>query len=160
MPRRNITFNFPSNSDDEMQDETQNITSIRNTSFNVSSPTRTISNTTQNITISLYDPPSLPSTFKYPNKKQFDQKIIITSKLLVNIMTHSITPFIHNKYFINVSASKPESMKPFDGLDHSYTSEEYLQQVEARLTFAIGEEPLNNPVKYRSWHNRRMTYIQ
>ena len=37
-------------------------------------------------------------------------------------------------------------MKPFDGLDHSYTPEEYLQQVEARLTFAIGEEPQNNPV--------------
>ena len=46
-------------------------------------------------------------------------------------------------------------MKPFDGLDHSYTPEEYLQQVEARHTFAIGEEPQNNPAKYRSWHNRR-----
>ena len=51
-------------------------------------------------------------------------------------------------------------MQPFDGLDHSYTPEEYLQQVEARLTFAIGEEPQNSPVKYRSWHNRRMAYIQ
>ena len=29
-PRRNITFNFPSTSDDEIQDETQNITSLRN----------------------------------------------------------------------------------------------------------------------------------
>ena len=62
--------------------------------------------------------------------------------------------------FINTSASIPEPMKPFDGLDHSYTPEEYLQQVEARLTFAIGEEPQNNPVKYRSWHNRHMAYIQ
>ena len=33
-----------------------------------SSPTRTISNTTQNITRSKYDPPTFPSTFKYPNK--------------------------------------------------------------------------------------------
>ena len=62
--------------------------------------------------------------------------------------------------FINTSASIPEPMKPFDGLDHSYTPEEYLQQVEARLTFAIGEEPQNDSVKYRSWHNRRMAYIQ
>ena len=46
-----------------------------------------------------------------------------------------------------------------NGLDHSYTPEEYLK-VEARLTFAIGEEPQNNPVKYRSWHNRRRAYIQ
>ena len=51
-------------------------------------------------------------------------------------------------------------MKPFDALDHSYTLEEYLEQVEARLTFAIGEEPQNNPIKCRSWHNRRMAYIQ
>ena len=63
--------------------------------------------------------------------------------------------------FINTSASIPEPMKPFDGLDLSYTPEEYLQQVEARLTFAIGEEPQKTyPVKYRSWHIRRMAYIQ
>ena len=65
---------------------------------------------------------------------------------------------IQQDTFINTSASIPEPMKPFDGLDHSYTPEEYLQ-VEARLTFAIGEQPQNNPVKYRSWHNRRMAYI-
>ena len=48
---------------------------------------------------------------------------------------------IQQDTFINTSASIPEPMKPFDGLDHSYTPEEYLQQVEARLTFATGEEP-------------------
>ena len=62
--------------------------------------------------------------------------------------------------FMNNSASIPEPMKPFDGLDHSHIPEKHLQQVEARLTFAIGEEPQNNPIKYRSWHNRRMAYIQ
>ena len=67
---------------------------------------------------------------------------------------------IQQDTFINSSASIPEHMKTFDGLDHSYTPEEYLQQVEARLTFAIGEEPQNNPVKYKSWRNRCMAYIQ
>ena len=67
---------------------------------------------------------------------------------------------IQQDTFIHTSASIPEPMKPFDGLDHSYTPEEYLQQVEARLTFAIGDAPQNNPVKNRSWHNRRMAYIQ
>ena len=38
---------------------------------------------------------------------------------------------IQQDTFINTSASIPELMKPFDGLDHSYTPEEYLQQVEA-----------------------------
>ena len=67
---------------------------------------------------------------------------------------------VQHDTFLNMSASIPEPMKPFDGLDHSYTPEENLQQVEARLTFAIGEEPLNNPIKNKSWHNRRMAYIQ
>ena len=73
-PQRNITFNFPSISDDEIEEEPQNKTSFRNNSVDVSSPTRTIldttqnTNTTQNITRSMYDPPSLPSTFEYQNK--------------------------------------------------------------------------------------------
>ena len=57
---------------------------------------------------------------------------------------------IQQDTFINTSASIPEPMKPFDGLDHSYTPEENLQQIEARLTFAIGEESQNNPVKFWS----------
>ena len=49
-PRRIFTLDFPSNSDDdEIQNETQNIISFRNTSVDVSSPTRTILNTTQKI---------------------------------------------------------------------------------------------------------------
>ena len=67
---------------------------------------------------------------------------------------------IQHDTFIKTSASIPQPMKPFDGLDHSYTPEEYFHQVEARLTFAIDEEPQKNPVMYRSWHNRRMAYIQ
>ena len=67
---------------------------------------------------------------------------------------------IQQDTFTNTSASIPGPMNPFDGLDHSYTPEEYLQQVEARLTFALGEEPQNNLIKYRSWQNRRMAYIQ
>ena len=67
---------------------------------------------------------------------------------------------VQHDTFMNMSASIPEPMKPFDGLDHSYSPEENLQQIEARSTFAIGEEPLNNPIKNRSWHNRRMAYIQ
>ena len=79
-------------------------------------------------------------------------------------MVHSVVPPpqyipIQQDTFIKTSASIPEPTKPFDGLDHSYT-EEYLQKVEARLTFAIGEEPQKDPIKYRSWHNRRMAYIQ
>ena len=268
-PRRNNTFNFPSNSDDEIHDETQNIISVRYTSVDVSSPTSTVLdntqniNTRQNITRSMYDPPSLPSTIKYPNKTirsennnnqqtssrhydPFNYSFYPQSNTNVqtnnnqnpiqsinnpNLLTHhsfpqpiptnstqtnsfsrnqrkpysnivqssqrrfqnpplshistdplyqmnqhttynptrispnvnmaqSVAPppqyiLIQQDTFINTSASIPEPMKPFEGLDHSYTPEEYFQQVEARLTFAIGEEPQNIPVKYRSWHNRQ-----
>ena len=80
-------------------------------------------------------------------------------------MVQSVVPppqymAIQQDTIINTSASIPEPMKPFDGLDHYYIPEEYLKQVEARLTFAIGEEPQNIPIKFRSWHNRRMAYIQ
>ena len=47
-------------------------------------------------------------------------------------MVQSVVPPLHympiqQDTFINYSASIPEPMKPFDGLDHSYTPEEYLK---------------------------------
>ena len=264
----NNTFNLPTHSDEIVQDGTQNITSTRDTSVNVLSPTRTISNNTRNTTRSIYDPPSNPSAFQQSNKKSQSEKnrnnnqqtssqhydpfnysffppsnTNIQLKYTQNISQPNINLRTHHPYaqllqtnssqsnfplqnqrssfsnpvqlpqersqnpplshistdllyqmnhhttynpttisppvnmiqpvapppqyipmqqdtFINTSASIPEPMKPFDGLDHSYTPKQYLQQVEARVTFAIGEEPQNNPVKYRSWHNRRMAYIQ
>ena len=67
-PHRNITFNLPLHSDEVVQDETQNITSIRDTSVNVLSPTRTISRNTRITTRSIYDPPSIPSAFQQSNR--------------------------------------------------------------------------------------------
>ena len=40
--------------------------------------------------------------------------------------------------YINSSTSISEPIKPFDGLDHNYTPEEYLQHIEARVTFSQG----------------------
>ena len=245
---RKITFNLPTHSDEVVQDETQNITSTRDSSVHGLSPTRTISNKTRNTTRSIYDPPSIPSAFQQSNKtiqsennrnnnqqtssQHYDpfkysffppSNANIQTNNTQNIsqpknnlrtqhpyahllQTHSsqsnfplqnqrisysnivqppqrrsqIPPLSHistdplyqmnqhtaynpttisppanmiqpvvppSQYnaiqqdtFINTSASTPEPMKRFDGLGHSYTPGEYLQQVEARLTFAIGEE--------------------
>ena len=255
---RNFRFNLPTHSDEVVQDETQNISSTRDTSVNVLSPTRAVSNNTRNTTRSIYDPPSLPSAFQQSNKtiqsennrnnnqqtssqhydpfnysffppsntniqtnntQNFSQpnnnlrtqhpyahllqtnssqsnfslqnqrtsyssivkppqrrsqnpplSHISTDPLYqmkqhttynpttisppVNMIQPVVPPTqyipIQQDTFINNSASKPEPMKPFDGLDHSSTPEDYLQQVEARLTFAIGEEPQNLPIKYKS----------
>ena len=43
--------------------------------------------------------------------------------------------------YINSSSSIPEHIKPFDGLDHNYTPEEYLQHIEARDTYSLGLQP-------------------
>ena len=45
--------------------------------------------------------------------------------------------------YIN-STSNSEPIKPFDGLDHIYTPEEYLQHIEARVTFSLGLQPTSD----------------
>ena len=96
-PHRNITFNLPPHPDEVVQDETQNITSIRDTSVNLLSHTRTISKNTR-IQLDLYMILHQFLLLFSSQIKQFNQKIfvIITNKLLVNTMIHSITPFFHH----------------------------------------------------------------
>ena len=61
--------------------------------------------------------------------------------------------------YINSSTSISEPIKPFDGLDHNYTPEEYLQHIEARITFSLGLQPTSEH-EYKFWHVRRMAFIQ
>ena len=83
-----------------------------------------------------------------------------------NNPTYNTTPpsiLSHNTMshptYINSSTSISEPIKSFDGLDHNYTTEEYLQNIEARVTFSLGLQPtLEHEYKFR--HARRMTFIQ
>ena len=61
--------------------------------------------------------------------------------------------------YINSSTSISEPIKPFDGQDHNYTPEEYLQHIEARVTFSLGLQPKSEH-EYKFWHARRMAFIQ
>ena len=61
--------------------------------------------------------------------------------------------------YINSSASISKPIKPFDCLDHNYTPEEYLQHIEARVTFSLGLQP-TTAHEYNFWHARRMVFIQ
>ena len=61
--------------------------------------------------------------------------------------------------YINSSTSISEPIKPFDGLDHNYTPEEYLKHIEARVTFSLGLQPPSEH-EYKFWHARRMAFIQ
>ena len=66
---------------------------------------------------------------------------------------------ISHPTYINSSISISEPIKPFDGLDHNYTPEEYLQHIEARVTFSLGLQPTSEH-EYTFWHARRMALIQ
>ena len=61
--------------------------------------------------------------------------------------------------YIKSSTSISEPIKPFDGLDHNYTPEEYSQHIEARVTFSLGLQPTSD-YEYKFWHARRMAFIQ
>ena len=81
LQNRNITFNFPPHPDETIHNEiqstiqegTQHINSIRNTSVNVSSPTRTTFNNPRYMTRSRYDPPSIPSAFQSNRSIQLNE---------------------------------------------------------------------------------------
>ena len=66
---------------------------------------------------------------------------------------------ISHPTYINSSTSISEPIKPFDGLDHNCTPEQYLQHIEARVTFSSGLQPTSEH-EYKFWHARRMAFIQ
>ena len=66
---------------------------------------------------------------------------------------------INTPTYINSATSISEPIKPFDGLDHNSTPEEYLQHIEARVTFSLGLQP-HTTHEYKFWHARRMAFIQ
>ena len=78
-----------------------------------------------------------------------------------NTIPTSIIPqsTISHPTYINSSTSISEPIKPFDGLDHNYTPEEYLQHIKARVTFSLGLQP-SSAREYKFWHARRMAFIQ
>ena len=80
-----------------------------------------------------------------------------------NPQTNHIIPLNPQTYttptFMHSSTSISEPIKPFDGLDHQYTPEEYLQNIDARVTFSLGLQP-SNPFEYKYWHAWRMALIQ
>ena len=169
-PRRIITFNFPSNSDAETQDESQIITSVRNTSVDVSSPTRTILdttqniNTTQNITRYMYVPPSLPSTFKYPNKtiRFEDNKNEQTSSRYYDPFNYSFHPQSNTNIQTNnnQNTSQPNS-NPNLLAHHSYTHSLSTNSTQTNFRLQNQRIPYSNIVQssQRRSQNPPLPYI-
>ena len=56
-----------------------------------------------------------------------------------------IKPFsVNTQNFAVAFIALIKSLKGFDRLDHQYTPADYLHQIDAHMTFTLGEQPLNH----------------
>ena len=122
----------------------------------------TITPTLQTSQFQIHNP---PSTTIRPNP-HFHNISTTSFTNISNNPTYNTTPpctISHNTMphptYINSSTSISEPIKPSDGLDHNYTPEEYLQHIDARVTYSLGLQPTSEH-EYEFWHARRMAFIQ
>ena len=133
--------------------------------LNTLSPQHTSNTITPSLQTSQFHIPIPPSTTIRTNP-HFHNTSTTSLTNISNNPTYNTTPpstISHNTMshpsYINSSTSISEPIKPFDGLDHIYTPEEYLQHIEARVTFSLGLQPTSEH-EYKFWHARRMAFIQ
>ena len=133
--------------------------------LNTLSSQHTSNTITPTLQTSQFQIPNPPSTTIRTNPHFHNTSITSLTKISNN-PTYNTTPpstISHNTMShptnINSSTSISEPIKPFDGLDHNYTPEEYLQHIEARVTFSLGLQPTSEH-EYKFWHARRMAFIQ
>ena len=153
------------------------------TSTNSSHTQQSSTNNSQLNSLNTIPPPQTSNTFTPTlQNSQFQIPNPPSTKIRTNPLLHNtpIKPFTNNSNvpayntvppstlsrntipqptYINSSTPISEPIKPFDGLDHNYTPEEYLQHIEARVTFSLGLQPTSEKA-YKYWHARRMAFIQ
>ena len=107
----------------------------------------TITPTLQTSQFQIQNPPS--TTIR--NNPHFHNPSTTSLTNISNNPTYNTTPpstishtTMSHPTYINSSISISEPIKPFDGLDHNYTPEEYLQHIDARVIFSIGLQPNQN----------------
>ena len=122
----------------------------------------TIGHSLQNSQLQTSNPPST----NIRTNPHFHKTSTTSITNISNVPTYNTVPSftipqstISQPTFINTSTSISEPIKPFDGLDHNYTPEKYLQQIEARVTFSLGLQPTSE-TEYKFWHARRKAFIQ
>ena len=158
-----LSYNLTStNSSHIQQSSTNNIRSNSLNTFPPSQMSNTIRPTLQNSQFQISNPPS--TTIR--TNPHFHNTSTTSITNISNVPTYNTTPpstipqsTLSQPTFINSSTSISEPIKPFDGLDHNYTPEEYLQHIEARVTFSLGLQPTLEH-EYKFWHARRMAFIQ
>ena len=144
------------------QSSTNNTTSNSLNIFPPSQMSNTIRPTLQNSQFQILNPPS--TTIR--TNPHFHNTSTTSITRISNVPTYNTLPpstisqnTLSQPTFINSSTSISEPIKLFDGLDHNYTPEEYLQHIEARVTFSLGLQPTSEQ-EYKFWHARRLAFIQ
>ena len=137
--------------------------------FSTSQSSNVIRNTLQITKFQTSNPPSTTIRANPHINSTYTQPFTNTSNIssyTFNIPTYiTITPStipqstVSHPTYINSSASIFETIKPFDGFDHNCTPSEYLQHIEARVTFSLCLLPTSDH-EYKFWHARRMAFIQ
>ena len=139
--------------------------------YNTPKPLNTLSSqhTSNTITPTLqtsqFHIPNPPSTTSRTNPHFHNTSTTSLTNISTNPTYNTIPPstISHNTMshptYINSSSSISEPIKPFDGLDHNYTPEEYLQHIGTRVTFSLGLQPTSEH-EYKFSHARRMAFIQ
>ena len=110
--------------------------------------TKTNSNATANPSQTLYQRHTTSNVQPIPHHTGPFASLLSSSKPSVNRQNYTVTFVEMNK-----------SVKTFDGLDHQYTPEEFLHQIDAHMIFNMREQPLE-PIDDIQWHKRKMAYIK
>ena len=139
-----LSYNLKStNSSHTQQSQTNN---NRHNSLNTFPPqtSNTITPTLENSQLQIHNPPST----SIRTNPHFHNTPTTSFTNTSNVPTYNTVPLsiishnnISHPTYINSSTSISEPIKPFDGLDHNYASEKYLQHIEARVTFSLGLQP-------------------
>ena len=158
-----LSYNLTStNSSHTQQSSTNNNRPNFLSTFPPSQTSNTITPTLQNSQIQISNPSSTNIRtnphFHKPPTTPFTNTSTVPTFNTVSPSTISQNT-ISQPTCINSSTSISEPYKPFDRLDHNYTPEEYLQHIEARVTFFLGLQPTSEN-EYKIWHARRMAFIQ
>ena len=159
-----LSYNLTStNPNPTQQISTNNINTNRPNYLNIfPPPPAPITSTLQSSQFQIPNPPTTSiRTNPYYHNTSINSLTNMSNVPTYNTIPPSTVPqsTVSQPTFINSSTSISEPIKPFDGLDHNYTPEEYLQDIEARVTFLLGLQQTSD-TEYKFLHARRMAFIQ
>ena len=103
---------------------------LQNTQFQTSNPPSTTIRTNPHVNATYTQPFTNPSNISSNNSNIPPYNTVPPSTIPQSTVSKPT--------YKNSSTPISEPIKPFDGLDHNYTPEEYLQHIEARVTLSLG----------------------